>query len=29
LKDFQEKLTALEKAEQELEELLVKEGFEL
>lgn len=29
LKDFQEQLTALEKAEQELEELLVQGGFEL
>ena len=29
LKDFQEKLAALEKAEQELEELLIKEGFEI
>lgn len=29
LKDFQEKLKALEVAEQELEELLIKEGFEL
>lgn len=29
LKDFQEKLAALEQAEQELEALLIKEGFEL
>ena len=29
LKDFQQKLAALEQAEQELEELLIKEGFEL
>ncbi|MFW9082709.1 type I restriction-modification system subunit M [Pseudomonas sp. P2757] len=29
LKEFQQKLTALEQAEQELEELLMKEGFEL
>jgi len=29
LKDFQTKLAALEQAEQELEELLTKEGFEL
>ncbi|MDO6533854.1 type I restriction-modification system subunit M [Alteromonas stellipolaris] len=29
LTDFQSKLTALEKAEQELEALLIKEGFEL
>lgn len=29
LKDFQQKLAALEQAEQELEKLLIKEGFEL
>lgn len=29
LKDFQQKLAVLEKAEQELEALLIKEGFEL
>lgn len=29
LKDFQQKLAALEQAENELEALLVKEGFEL
>lgn len=29
LKDFQQKLAALEQAEQELEALLIKEGFEL
>lgn len=29
LLDFKQKLAALEQAEQELEELLVKEGFEL
>lgn len=29
LQDFKQKLAALEKAEQELEELLVKEGFEV
>jgi type I restriction enzyme M protein len=29
LKDFQQKLAALEVAEQELEALLIKEGFEL
>lgn len=29
LKDFQQKLAELEQAEQELEELLIKEGFEL
>ncbi|MGB2065675.1 MAG: DNA methylase, partial [Marinomonas gallaica] len=29
LKDFQQKLAALEAAEQELEALLIKEGFEL
>ena len=28
LKDFQKKLASLEQAEQELEELLIKEGFE-
>jgi len=29
LKDFQQKLAALEQAESELEALLIKEGFEL
>ena len=29
LRDFQEKLAALERAESELEELLIKEGYEL
>jgi type I restriction enzyme M protein len=29
LKDFQQKLAALEQAENELEALLIKEGFEL
>jgi len=29
LKDFQQKLAALEKAENELETLLIQEGFEI